>query len=518
MTATAPDAVIETEPRTRRWSPGTVVRHALCVLALMWTGIVNGQPFFFADSTNYIRAADMAVHLASGRTISTVWTERYRTLLPDARGGRATTPPRGEALHSPTANDLSAGLVMNGRSPYVGMLMYLGWVLGWFWPFVLLQAAIAYALINLTLRRFGLARPAIVTVTTLLLAAATALPTYNSLLLADGLASFGILAFILLAMPGRLSRWEVAFLAAVLVMSTIAHLTHLMMLVGLTVALIAVSLLRWTKPPRRAWLAASGTIAVAVVALLATSIATRAALGRAPQLLPLLTARFYMDGPGKAFIESGCEERRFQVCRIAIDRPVNNAGWLFDLDPKVGAYMLATPTERRVMGEEDVAFALAVVRHYPLQQVAASLRNTLRQAVWIDYGSLNQGCVGAATCWENLPPVVRARFMRSPSGQNRWPAATMTAIVYIVAIGALIALALTMPLLARSDRPAYVDLRTMVVLVLAAMLVCSFFGGAVADPQYRYQGRLAWLPVLLAVIGTLLARRAERRERSGVPQ
>ena len=45
--------------------PGAIVtalRHLLCILALMWVGIANGQPLFFStDSTNYIRAADVKV-------------------------------------------------------------------------------------------------------------------------------------------------------------------------------------------------------------------------------------------------------------------------------------------------------------------------------------------------------------------------------------------------------------------------------------------------------------------------
>lgn len=504
----ATDSTTRSKPSARKHSPLSLLRHALCILALMWTGIVNGQPFFFADSTNYIRAADMAVHVASGRTISTVWTERYRTLLPTRAGKPSTTPAAGEAVHSQTANDLRTGLVMNGRSPYIGMLMYLGWALGWFWPFVLLQAAIAYGLIILMLRRFDLARPATVFATTLLLAGTTALPTYNSLLLADGFASFGILAFVLLALPGRLSRWQVAFLVGVLMMSTIAHLTHSMMLLGMTVALVAVLLLQWARPPRRVWLAAGSAMLVAVLALQVTSIATRLALGRTPQLLPLLTARFYMDGPGRAFVEAGCDGQRFQVCRIPIRRPVNNAGWLFDLDPDHGVYMLATPDQRRIMGEEDVPFALTVLRQYPLQQAAASFRNTVAQLTWIDYDNLNQGCTDSQPCWESLPPVVHARFNRSPSGQNRWPQEAMNRLLYAVVTVALGALLLAMPRLARLDPQRFVQLRVAVVLVVAAMLVCSFFGGAVADPQYRYQGRLAWLPVLLAIIGVLSIFRA----------
>lgn len=487
-----------------------IARHIVCVLALMWTGIVNGQPFFFPDSTNYIRAADLAVHLASGRTISTAWTARYAEQLP--AGGTApaatpaTVPANPEADHRTSANDLKSGLVMSGRSPYIGALIYAGWVLGWFWPFVLLQAVVAYLLIIMVLRRFDLARASIVTLVTLVLALATSLPTYNSMLLADALASFGMLALALLALPGRLSRWQVAFLVAVMVMSAIAHLTHVMMLLGMIGTLMLLRLFGWLRPPPRAWYAAIGTVIVAVLALQATTFATRAAIGRAPQLLPLLTARFYADGPGKQFIAAGCDGGRFEVCHIPIGKPYDNAVWLFSVDPQTGAYMLATPEQRRIMGEQDVAFAMAVLRAYPVEQLTASARNTIRQLAWIDYDALNQGCGTGAECWESLPPVVRARFMQTPSGRNAWPDGLMNGILYAAVIASLLALAVTMPTLARRDRDGFVLMRNLLVITGVGMLVCCFFGGAVADPQYRYQGRLIWLPVFFALVAGLRAR------------
>ena len=506
----------DTAARNGRTRLLDLLRHLVCVLALMWTGLVNGQPFFFPDSTNYIRAADLAVHLASGRTLSTAWTARYAEQLPAgppaAHAPLPDRPDTAEADHRTSANDLKSGLVMSGRSPYIGALIYAGWVLGWFWPFVLLQAVIAYLLIIMVLRRFDVATPRLVTLVTLVLALTTSLPTYNSMLLADGFASFGMLAVALLALPGRLSRWQIAFLVAVMVMSAIAHLTHLTMLIGMTGTLVLLRLLGWLRPPPRAWYAAVGTIVVAVLALQATTFATRMAIGRAPQLLPLLTSRFYADGPGQKFIEAGCDGNRFEACRIPMGKPYNNAAWLFSVEPQYGAYMLASPEQRRIMGEEDVAFAMAVLRAYPVEQVTASARNTLQQLLWIDYDALNQGCGTVPTCWESLPPAVRARFMRTPSGRNAWPRDLMNAILYAAVIASLLALAVTLPMLARRDRMALVQMRNLLVITGVGMLVCCFFGGAVADPQYRYQGRLIWLPVFFALVAVLRTRQARLME------
>ncbi|WP_028965320.1 A24 family peptidase [Sphingomonas phyllosphaerae] len=493
-----------------------IFRHIVCILALMWTGIVNGQPFFFPDTTNYVRAADLAVHLASGRTISTVWTARYADDLPPRQTAPSSAPTGAtdnpEAKHRTSANDLKSGLVMSGRSPYIGALLYAGWVLGWFWPFVLLQAVIAYLLIIMVLRRFDLARASIITLVTLILSFTTSLPTYNSMLLADAFASFGMLSLVLLALPGRLSRWQVAFLVAVIVMSVIAHLTHLTMLAGMTGAIVLLRLVGWLRPPPRVWYAAIGAMIVAVLAMQATTYATRIAVGRPPQLLPLLTARFYADGPGEKFIEAGCEGRRFEACRIPMGKPFDNSSWLFSVEPETGAYMLATPEQRRLMGEQDVAFATAVLRAYPVEQIGASVHDTIRQLLWIDYDALNQGCGTGPECWESLPPVVRARFMQTPSGRNAWPRDLMNGILYAAVIASLLALAVTMPILARHDRDGFVRMRNVLIITGAGMLVCCFFGGAVADPQYRYQGRLIWLPVFFGLIAVLRARQIRRAE------
>ncbi|OYW45967.1 MAG: hypothetical protein B7Z33_09270 [Sphingomonadales bacterium 12-68-11] len=269
-------------------------RHLLCILALMWVPLANGQPFFFYDTTNYVRAADVALHLASGKTISTAWTERYAGSIPEngaIRPDAGTVAPAGAAHSEVTHNDISAGLIMSGRSPYIGALMYLGYLASDFWLYVVFQAAVSYFLIVLALRRFGIDGKGLIVGTVLGLSALTTLPFYNGLLLADSFGAFAIIAFLLLATPGKLSRGEVAALVGVLVVSVSAHLTHIVMLAAMLAALALLALLRW--PPaaqRRAWLAGAACIAVGFASVQLTAFATELALGKKPNLLPLLRA------------------------------------------------------------------------------------------------------------------------------------------------------------------------------------------------------------------------------------
>ena len=487
------------------------LRHALCVLALMWTGLVNGQPFFFStDTTNYIRAADVAVYLASHGRLSTVWTSRYKDQL-DLKSAATARP--GEAapdqMSRHSSNDLRQGVIMGGRSPYIGALMYLGYVAGDFWPFVRFQAVVAYLLILLALRRFGITNPVTVTVITLALAATTSLPTYVSLLLADAFASFGILAFLLLATPGKLSKKELAFLGAVLAISVSAHMTHVMMLIGMVGALALLARLRWVpRPPRRAWVAGLGGILVGLLSVQLTAQATKLALGKEPQLLPLLTARFIADGPGKRFIDSGCEGGRFEICHMPIGRPDSDALILFGGTPATGAYMLGNAGQRLRMGQQDMSFAVAVLKYDPAGELRAMARNTVRQFLWIDYDGLNQDCFDDPDCWASLPASIRAKLKTTPSGRGLWPQATMNALLYITVGASLVVFAIALPVIARRRPRQWILLREWLLLALVAMLVCSFFGGAVADPQYRYQGRLIWLVPFFAAIAFCLWRQA----------
>src|SRR5690606_16391661 len=126
----------------------------------------------------YVRAADSAAYIFSGERIRTEWTEHYRRSL----------DPEGKARDSDRhvgarGNDLATESIMAGRSPYFGALLWLSYLLSRFWLFVVAQAAIVYWMLRVALRLFGLARPAIVAGTVLLLSAVTALPYFTGLLM-----------------------------------------------------------------------------------------------------------------------------------------------------------------------------------------------------------------------------------------------------------------------------------------------------------------------------------------------
>ena len=470
------------------------------VLALMWPALVNRQPFFFPDTTAYVRAADAAVRIASGGRLTTVWT---RSVAAPFVASASASHPMVAASPVARGSDGSGGQVMAGRSPYFGMLLYLGWVTSHFWLFVLGQALVAWWLIGLALRCFGQTDPVTRIAVTLALALGSTVALYDSLLLADALAGFGLLAFLILTTGrSRLGRWEHGALIALLLVSVTAHLTHIVMVAAMTALLGLVALAR-----RIDWRAARGpiligalgvTIGLGSVALTSRMVAV--AFGRPPALVPLLTARFIADGPGQAFIDGGCDGGRFAACRLRFSGN-NSSAYLWSTDPTVGGFLFADPGTRARLSAEDLPFALAVLHAYPVREGLMILRNTGLQLVLFDSGLLNTACLADAACSGGaLPETVRARLRQTPSGQGRWPAALITLKDEIVAAGALAMIAALLAQLARRDREAFGQAALWLALLAVAMLANAFLGGALSDPQGRYQARILWLVPLTAAI------------------
>lgn len=488
------------------------LRHLGCVVALMWVPLVNGQPFFFPDTTAYVRAGDLIATLVTRGHVRSAWGDRYEAATrakPPASTRQKAAEPSAPAVTG--GNDLRAGNIMAGRSPYIGFLLYLGYMIGNFWPFVLAQAACAYALIVLSLRRFGVARPRTVVAVVGALAASVSLPFYNGLLLADALAGFGVLSFLLLATDGRqLRRGERLFLALLLLLSVSAHMTHIVMLIAMMVLLLALQLAQVVSPiPKHAMLAGIGGIALGIFSVWLTGAVVRSVFDKPPQLAPLLTARFIADGPGADFVRAGCSGEAFVACRN-LPASTNSDVYLWSGDPKLGGYLPLDPDMRARMAAEDQRFALAVLRAYPLREGAMMVRNTVLQLATFPLTGLNEGCFAQTDCWSALPGPVRARLRETPAGHNAWPVQALDVLLYGVVIASAAAIALLVPALHR--QPLGRTLLLWVALTFVAMLACAFFGGALSQPQWRYQGRLIWLVPFLAAIAILLRQKCPRSQ------
>jgi hypothetical protein len=468
----------------------------LCVLLLMWPALVNRQPFYFPDTSSYVRAGDAVAHLLLGDAATTIWSPVEEA---------PATPERARG------NDPDAGYVMAGRSPYFGLLLWAGWVTSGFWLFVMAQALVAFWLIALALRGFGADTPRHRLLASGALGLLTPLAIYNGVLLADALAGFGIAALLVLPHAGR---WERAGLVLLVLVSACSHLTHIVMMLAVAVLLVGLALLGrvgWSAV-RAPIVTASAAVLVGFLSVMATSWAVEARYGSAPQLVPLLTARITADGPGRDFIKAGCGGRRFAVCAIPYREWRSADTFLWSRDPAEGAFILADAETKARLSQEDKAFAVAVARAYPLGTLGAMAWNTVLQLVDIRTDIVDARCyVDPACLGDQFPPQVTQEMARTPAGQGAWPVRAMDAVMYAAALASLAALAVLLPQLWRRDAEAARCLALWLGVIAVAMLVNAFLGGAVSEPQSRYQARLWWLVPLVALLAAFVARRRDVR-------
>ncbi|WP_303539751.1 hypothetical protein [Sphingomonas natans] len=475
----------------------------------MWPALINGQPFYFSDTSSYVRAGDVIAHIIGGPSARTLWTRPD----PDAQ-----TPTAASAASEKTSglrpaargNDPDSGYIMAGRSPYFGIVLWLGWLSSRFWLFVLLQAAIAYFLIGAALRCFGLDRPGLKLTAVALLSLLSPLALYNGVLLADALSGFGCVAFLILLAPRVLfARWEILLLALVLIASVVSHLTHLVILAGMVAVLGALIGTGWVarREASRAMLIGMAAVVTGVASIAATSVAVKAHFGQAPVLVPLITARFIADGPGRDYIEAGCGGRAFAVCRIPYRAWTSSTVFLWSTEPATGAFLLADSDMRRAMSIEDKAFAVAVARAYPVRTLRVAVWNSLLQLTDLRVDIVQEVCFATPACiGKQFPDEIVREIAATPAGRGAWPLAAMNIVIYASVALSLVALMMLLPGL-RASAPAAARLICLWLLLLAlAMAINGFLGGAISEPQSRYQTRMIWPLPLLAIIALFVAR------------
>lgn len=490
------------------------------VAMMAWPAIVNGQPFFFPDTTTYVRSADFPIHLASGGRISTVWTRSEDAAAHRSPTARPASPTADQDAAAPKrGNDLSSGFIMGGRSPYFGFGLYLTYVLSNFWLFVAIGSILSLWLIRLALRAIGIEDDRTFLLTAALLALLTPLPFYTSYLLADIFAGLGMLALaVLAASRGPMGRRDRLVLAGLVILCTMSHPTHVLIILAMTVTAAIMAAFRLLPRANARFALGTGAVAVAlaVAGTMLTNFAIERTFGHPPHMAPLLTARFIGDGPGARYIREYCPGADFTVCRFADRIAPTSGAFLWSTDKRDGVFLFATDAERKALSAEDIPFALAVLKAYPIEQAGMIVKNSLLQAAMFDDRWLNYSCKAEARCWRTVPEPIRQRMAASPAGRGLWPTGALSIIHYGTVGIALLTMAAAgiAALRRRRDErdPLTAGERAVwawIALIAVGLAVNAFLGGALSDPQSRYQGRVIWLVPFTAWM-LVMARRQSR--------
>jgi hypothetical protein len=448
-------------------------------ILLLWPALYNHQPFFFPDTTAYVRCADAAVAKLTG--VQSVWTQ----------------PPGTDS----TDSALPDKTVLAGRSIYYGALVYLGDRAGGEWLSIVIQAGLLVLALFGTLKAFDLGRWPYLVVLVAALSAFTLLPLYVSFLMPDVFTGLDLLACgMLLTCDFGESRMLTVAWFALLAASLTFHTTHallalLMFVVGLLVYL-------WRRPlvVPRGLLAIGVALGVAYLCGMAFTMAVTKLVGQPPLTPPFLTARLIDDGPGSDYLRHSCPESGFLACRFVDRLPLLSDDFLWSKDSATGAFGISGPEVRRGLSREQYRFALAVLVHEPLRLTVASLVNAAQQVFMLKAFEFGYTPAEKALFAQKLPQIYFAAMQSTPAYLGQLPLVYLDSVSYVstaLGAGCLVFFWFKGRFHQVRRLRQFARLVYWVVFgVMANAVVC----GVMSGPHDRYQARVAWLLPALALI------------------
>jgi hypothetical protein len=491
-------AGIPASARLWRQVLAVVAAAGLFALPALW----NGGPLFYPDTPTYLRGAEAGLL----RALPPAWQPQPWLAAPTEAPASASASER----TLPALSSLEDKTVLAGRSVYYGALLLMAQAAGGLGGVVAFQAlALAWVLHLLLVGRWGLPRGIFLGVAAGL-AVLTPAGLFAGLLMPDLFAPLAILAAVALMVEGwRLSRGERAGLCGLLVLAVCSHASHLAV-VALLLPL-ALALRRWRPGWEGLWAPGAGRVAACLAVGLAAEFAFQQAVvrtvGAPPLRLPHLTAHLVDLGPGTDYLRSACAQQRpadFAACRYTDRYPVPWTDFLFSTDPGRGVFALADATTRRQLSQEQLALAMAVLRHDPLGTVGGLLADVARQLALVRVDIWGLGPRELAMYSGRVPATVLSELQASrgataPHWQSVASTASVATVLAAVGFGLARALGLAWPRRRLPHRFAQ-----FAALAVAGVVANAAVCATLAGPLDRFQARVGWLLPLLAVCALAL--------------
>ena len=385
------------------------------------------------------------------------------------------------------------------------------------WPVVIAQGLIGAFLIHLVtrvvLRR---AAPGWYLACVFVLAAATSLSWVNGQIMPNVFAGYVILATFLLGYGvAGMTRTEVSIVLAIDTLSIAAHFTHVALAAALAIAVVLV--LVAIRRPRKEWLLALARLGLPTVVVVVTLVVLQGAttgqwgFATAPRVLTL--ARWVADGPASACLGEACPTRHFAICDHLDELSPDPVHFVFG--PQSIVQRLGGPL---AAGREAEAMLLSTAMRFPLwvaQDVAVQGWTQLWRfetgSSLVPMAAANDNGFAARAIKQyvasDYPAYVAARQVADELHMR--PIRTLH---HYVAWSGLVFMFPFLLIFARRRDMAMVCLLLVVVLGLAVNAVIC---GANSMPVDRFQSRLIWLAVFVALCG--IARLVSRESASQPP-
>jgi hypothetical protein len=400
------------------------------------------------------------------------------------------------------------GTLELGRSATYGAFLAAGMPFD-FWPIVIVQAAITIWVILLTLRvvspdlRTGYALVIVVA-----LAVVTSLPWYVSQLMPDIFVLLAAVALHLLAFrTERLTRIEIATLAAVIAFAIASHMSALALV---TAQLAVFAVLKLVARPLALPSPRLAPAALAIVAGLALALTVNAAVAGKARLTPggstFLFARLVQDGIAKRYLDDHCRHQSLRLCAVRNELTISAEDWLWWGDSplhRLGGWQSLEAEANHIIIE--------TLRLYPGAHLAAAIRNTALQMVTLATG---EG-INSTHNWhaedvlEDLAPHTMPRFRSAEQQRDGFDFAVINLVqVPAALIATLLLPAVVIALHRRRPQAAAFALSALIVLLVNAAICGNF-----SNPNARYQSRLAPLATFALLVAAAGIHRGDMRRR-----
>jgi hypothetical protein len=486
------------------WLPAAVV--VVLSLAAFWPALINGGPFYMADTPSYIRGA------ASGFFklfhLNSEWANEFLRVY----GGNqlAAGQAGGAAVTAGTPSQLP--VTLSGRSIFYGVFLFLAHLAGSLWIVVAVQSFLAAACMYLTVdaisRAAGArARPFQAFLIGIVVLAATPLAYFTSYLMPDVFGGFALLAAAsLVFLWDRLPKGGKAFWLILLAYSLLVHNVNLTLV---TVLLILATLFAWWRklPLNRYQLVGIGAcIAAAMVGQAGFGQVVKAMTGASPVRPPFIAMRLIADGPGYAYLKAHCSTEHYIYCRVLSQTNPKSDTLLWTKDPRTSLFRGLSPDEQRQSAAEQPRFVKAVAAERPGEVLGSAIRNSIGQLVQLDLNGFNYSRENRGRFRDTLPPKAFESLSESKAFRNEMPTAAMellSALTAIISAMFLLRFASTGRDDERRQRP-----RAFSLCILTGIALNAVICGSLSGPKGRYEMRLIWvLPLVAGAIASTGAKR-----------
>ena len=332
----------------------------------------------------------------------------------------------------------------------------------------------------------------------------SSLPFVSSLIIADIFTPILFISFFILAYyQDKIDLVTKIILLVIFAFSAMAHVSNIYLGAGLLILMIMVELARGEFRRHLSGLAfVIGGLMSAVVVLLAVNVTYFKSLSLSPSAPTYMLANLVAQGPAKKYLQEVCPNANYKICKYSNQLPseVNDFIWRKDgIVMRMGGF--------QSLNEEAATIVKKTLVKYP-KEVATIAINSFAKSFFVHEPAAE---IDNSITKENFPNVLehyfgngaKQQFLKSAQANGTFPhhlIRTIDYVVYPASLGLLIIAAIWLV-------PRYRDNKYLLPLFTFAFICGNNFLCSVGSGLFdRYQSRVSWLMVLalLQVLAMLI--------------